>query len=273
MGFLFMFVPSIFQTIQITFSKLLFSSGKMDMKFIGLENYNHILFKDPNYLRNLTESIQYLALHVPVIIIFSLFIAIILNQKFKGRMVMRSIFFLPVIIASGVVLSIIRDNPIWSDTNVSGVTSRLMNSIGLMQIMINIGIPPSVIEFLFSVIAGIYDLIWKSGIQILIFIAGLQTIPGSLFEVSKIEGATSWENFCFVTLPLLTPMVLLNVIYTVIDVFTDYENVIMSTVYSEIRQLRYENASAMALLYFVCVALILSIVTLLGSRKTVYIVD
>ena len=187
--------------------------------------------------------------YVPVVIlIFSLFIAVILNQNFRGRTLARSIFFLPVLIATGPVISIINgdmtsqgisDASQFSTLFKTDLVSELMEFLGLYNIN------QTVTELIETITSDVLNLVWNSGIQILIFLSALQNIPPSAKEAASMEGATAWEFFWKITFPMISPMILANLIYTVIDTFIDSENPVMSLVLAQSRALKYGLSAAM----------------------------
>ena len=205
-GFLLFFLVPVLQSALISFNTISAVAGKgFAMNFVGLSNYEKLFVKDPEYIPKLVQSFQSLAINFPCIILFSFFIAVVLNQKFRGRGFARAIFFLPVIITSGVIV-LTQNNQIQQVT-VSSISQQAdSNTGGVMQLtdavmgLINtIQVGPQLVTFIKEAVARIYDITTSSGIQILIFLAGLQTIPDSLYEASKVEGATGWETFWKIT--------------------------------------------------------------------------
>lgn len=195
----------------------------------------------PGHLR---ESLGGLLADVLIILAFSLFVALILKSKFRGRTAVRAIFFLPVIIASGVVLDLLNNNDMASLLLSGDRNSILFDSGGMNDWLIPMGLGP-----LIEVVQNIFDMSWKSGIQILLFLAGLQTISPQMYEVANVEGATAWEKFWKITFPLLTPILLLNVVYTIIDSFTDFSNQTMRIIMDYAQHMRIGYGSALAIIY------------------------
>lgn len=124
-----------------------------------------------------------------------------------------------------------------------------------------------------QIVSGVFDLTWKAGLQIVLFIAGLQTIPAQLYEAAQVEGATGWESFWKITFPMITPMLMVNLIYTIIDNFTDYSNVVMKYILNFGRQLDFVYSAALSWIYFVLVFVIVGVVYAVLNRKVVYTVD
>ncbi len=274
-GFLLFFFKPLMQSFMFMFSKVKVSLEGYGTEFIGLENLEYIFKKDATFTTNLMDSMTKLLWQVPVIIVFSLFFAIILNQKFKGRIVMRAIFFLPVIIASGLVMDIIQSDAAAGAALSGSVVSagNTSNSDVLRELLINTGLSDKFVNAITTVTDSLFTLTWKTGIQMIIFLAGLQSVPSSLYEAASVEGASGWESFWKITLPMLTPILQLTIVYTIVDNFTDTKNVVMTQVMSNARLVRYGWTSAMSWVYFLIIAVVLAIVFIIfyligRDRKT-----
>ena len=205
--------------------------------------------------------------------IFSLFIALLLNQKFRGRTFARAVFFLPVLVATGPVLAVIK-----GDISTNGISSGEQFSAlfqtdlvdELLQFLGIYNLNQQLTMTIQTITSDIFNLLWSAGIQILIFLAALQQIPVSAKEAASIEGATGWEFFWKITFPMISPMILANLIYTVIDTFIDSENPVMSIVLAQSRGLRYGLSAAMAWIYFLIVAVALAIIVAIVSKFVFY---
>ncbi len=239
----------------------------------NFNNYHEALLRNTKFLPALTESLGGMLTQVPMVMIFSLFIALLLNQKFKGRTLARAIFFLPVLVATGPVIAVIRGDI--STNGVSGaeqfsslfqtdLVDELLSFLGLYNLNEEL---TTTIE---TITSDIFNLIWAAGIQILIFLAALQQIPTSAKEAASMEGATGWEFFWKITFPMISPMILANLIYTVIDTFVDSENPVMEIVMTQSRELNYGLSAAMAWVYFAIVAVALGIIVLIVSKFVFY---
>ena len=206
---------------------------------------------------------------VPVIIIASLFFAVVLNAKFRGRTLVRAIFFLPVIIASGVVMEIINSDTFATSliSSSEGMKSTVTaSSYGLTSLLVDMGVSEKVVSYFSYISSNLYDLMWRTGIQMIIFLAALQSISPVLYEASSMEGASAWENFWMITIPMISPMILINVIYTIIDTFTDSANVVMNQINSVFADQQYDRASAMSWVYFLVIGLLLALVLFISTR-------
>lgn len=264
----FFIVPFIYSVIY-SFSDVAISSEKIGLSitFKGLFNYNYLFLRDSQFLMTVWDSVAELLYSVPVIFVFSIFIALLLNQKFKGRGLVRSVFFLPVIIASGVVMKIIQQD-VFVQTNMSGSTSTFQTD-AISEILLRAGIPEKVSDIITGVTSGVFDLSWKSGIQILLFISALQSISPSYYEAASIEGANGWESFWKITFPLLSPTSMLVIIYSIIDSFTDVSNKVMESMMERFEHFYYGLASASAVIYMLAILLVVGLVMLI-FRKNVF---
>jgi ABC-type sugar transport system permease subunit len=241
----------------------------------GIQHYFYIFRTDPNFTRNLADSVIRLFYQVPVIVAFSLVMAVILNQKFIGRTVFRTIFFIPVIVASGVIINVLNGDAMAEilRTGSRSGGSSLLQMANFGALLYNLGLPRSVIDPVVISASNVFNLAWKSGIQILILIAGLQTISPSLYEASSIEGATGWENFWKITMPMISPMLILVLVYSMIDAFTDYDNGLMRSIIDTAKRTSIPRASGMALVYFIVILAIIGIVYKIVNRNVFYMND
>lgn len=273
-GFIFLFAAPLIRSIRFSFTQLKIAPDGFSLEFLGFKNYHNALFIDPNFNRILTESITDMAWNVPMILFFSLFSAVLLNQRFKGRALARAIFFLPVILASGAIASAQLSGLI-SLTGSSEVAQELgkqqsgFNTLSLIFLLDNAGMPAIFIDYIIDAVMRIYDIIRSSGVQILIFLAALQSVPQTMYEVARIEGATPYESFWKITFPMVSPLILTNVIYTIIDSFSNSQ--VTQTIYQTAFQSQnFGLSAAMSWLYTLAVSLILIVIGYLISRKVFY---
>ncbi len=267
-GLAYFFIYPIVFSIVNSFCQMDVTPAGYSFSFVGAKYYKNVLFIDQRNLPNILSSIGNLLYNVPMVLIFSLFVAVILNQKFKGRILLRAIFFLPIITTGGVVMKIITGD---------GVAQSMMNGTGgtaifqvtsMEEMLLNSGIPQEITTFIFQFINNIFGLIWKSGIQILLLLAGLQTISPAMYEAASIDGATGWEKFWKITLPTLYPVLSLALVYTVIDSFVDTTNPVMNTIISSAQSLNFGNSSALCWVYFTVIALVVGIVFLIINKAS-----
>lgn len=272
-GFLFLFLRPLFKSFLFSINSLSFEKTGIIYEFVGVANYIKAFTIDADFIVQLTASMRSMIMQVPLIIMFSLFVAMILNQEFKGRTLARVVFFLPVIIASGVVMNIIMNLDVNSMSMMSGSKSSVMNVQALGPVLVNVGIPLQVITFIIEIANNIFQLFWKSGIQILIFLAGLQTIPSSVYEASSIEGATAWESFWKITFPMISPMIMVNIVYSIIDNFTDVSNPLIERIRTTASGMDLSYSATMSWIYFAFIVVVLAVVYFLVNRHVFYLND
>ncbi len=243
------------------------------MNFNGIANYIRAFKVDPEFVRFLSEEISRMFFNSLAIMIFSFFVALILNQKFKGRALVRAIFFLPVILSSGVILGIETNNALLSsvqsaiqeNTNGTSVTAAIQNILTVN------GVGTKAFKKVFELVDGIYDVAISSGIQIIIFLSGLQTISSSMYEAAKIEGCTTWECLWKITFPMVSSLLLVNWIYTIVDFCMRTDNQVMEKISDQmIVQINYGFASAMSWIYFIIVIAIIGVTSLIISKGVYY---
>ncbi len=268
-GFILFFAIPLLQSIIYSFSKVLVTEGGIVNEFAGLTNYKYILLEDPNYTNNLTSSLSQFLTSLPFILLISLVLALLLNQNFRGRLFFRALYFMPVIIASGVVITILFKTTS-SDITDSTVSDSLTGSMFSIEDLIRfLDLPAGVSKYVSSIMNNILDLIWSSGIQTVLFIAGLQSIPSSLYEVSKVEGATKWEEFWFITFPMLHRVTLLVAVFTMVELIVSNQMPIVSKAFNLMTSGNYDETSAMLWTYFIVVGVIMAVLVLLYNKLLV----
>ncbi len=273
---LFMLIP-IVQSFWFSFNEVRIVENGYELLARGVENYRYVVAVDTDYRERLVESFVMTFRDTLVVIPFSFFSALILSRRFHGRTLARAIFFLPVIVSTGVLANTDSGNAVMSmmmgrdPTAASGGPFGTLSASGLIEFLLAGSMPAELVSFVTAATDGIYDIIIKSGIQIIIFISALNSISPSLYEASNIEGATAWENFWKVTFPMCSPYILLNTVYTVIDSFTNTANPLIGRVRNELMGLtNFGTASAAAWLYFFAIFIVLGVVYALISRKVFY---
>ena len=265
-GFLLFFLRPFVSVIIYSLSKIEYLDTGHRLVFRGLDNFRRALLEDPDIIRMMADSIKDIPVTVITIVIVSLAIAVVLNRKFFGRTAVRAIFFVPVIVASGIVISILNGDAMASTMMAGQKSSAMLQVSGLTDIMMQMGLPEKMITTVTGMANGIFDYLWKSGIQILLFLAALQTISPSLYEASALEGATGWDNFWKISMPMVSPMILLAFIYSIIDSFTDYDNQYMQKIKDFATSLNVEYSSTLSLLYFVVITLFIGLAYLIIKR-------
>jgi ABC-type sugar transport system permease subunit len=275
-------------TFQLAVNKV---GGGQELSWIGFENYKDAFFTDTGFVQTLLTGLQNLALEIPAILIFSLFMAIMLNQKMVGRAAFRAIFFVPVILSTGIMESIASVDNL-SDSMMGGIDSGagsggsavegaggaagaagggLISAMDIEGLFAGMKIGTGLVETIVGLINSIYDIVNRSGVQMLIFLAALQSISPAIYESCKIDGATAWETFWKITFPMVSPMILVNGVYTIIDSFTTDSNVVMKYI-----EKIYATAggdvisSAMSWIYFLVVIAILGLIAAVCSAYVFY---
>ncbi len=235
-GFVVFYVRSLFMTVEFSLSDLQMDvvNGGYNLTWVGLKNYIYAFTAHGSFKQILTSSVLNMVVDIPLIIFFSLFMALLLNRKFKGRTLVRAIFFLPVILNAEAILDAIESATAMVATGVSAASQEVAaESAGIgmayyIDLFGSLMLPKSVLEYIVGATDRITSIISASGVQIVIFIAALQSIPSNLYEVAKMEGATAYETFWKVTLPMITPHIITNIVYTVVDSFVSSDVVTLA---------------------------------------------
>lgn len=269
-GFIFLFLIPLIKTVLYSFSSISIGKSGFELSFVGVRNYRATFSEDPNNLRMVLTSIGNVVVTVIVVVVFSLFLAILLNQDFRGRSLARVIFALPIIIASGVVIVLLKENVLQQNMGSSDTAATLFQGNGLLDFLKLMGLPDNIVGMFENILNNIFDMVWRSGMQIILFLSALQSIPSSSYEAAKIEGATAWESFCFVTFPMISPFLLVNIVYTIIDTFTDSTNTVMSKIFSLVSGVEYEKAAAFSIVYFILVLLVVGLVYIIMNKRISY---
>lgn len=281
-GSLYFFIAPLIQSLIYSFHDTKIVNGGMQLtkstEATGyFHNYYRAFREDQYYVPALTAMIKDTLLNTPLIIVFSVFIAVILNQNFKGRTAARAIFFLPVIIATGPVIDIINGN--MSTGGYSGGSEQFstMFETNLVDDLLNFlgiyNISDRLTNIISDLTSDIMNLVWRCGIQIILFLSALQGIPYSAKEAASMEGATSWEYFWKITVPYISPMIIAALVYTVVDSFVDPSNEVMTLVLNQSKQWEHGYSAALAWAYFAIVGAILAILLAIVNRFVYYEVE
>lgn len=273
LGFLIFMVKPFFQSLYMSFCNVQLGSGTFELNWIGIDNFKRAFTIDPEFNRLLVEELARMVVDSLAIMVFSFFVALILNQKFKGRALVRAIFFLPVILSSGVILGLETDNALMASIQaaVEENTAGVSITGAIKTILVISGVGSNAFEIVFDIIDNIYDIAISSGIQIIIFLSGLQTISSSMYEAADIEGCTKWESLWKITFPMISSLFLVNWIYTVVDFCMRSDNEVIEKITKVMTvQLYYGFASAMSWIYFLVVIAFIGITALFISRRVYY---
>lgn len=274
LGILLVYVPILVDSIWYSMHN--FSSDKVDgfettvLVFNNFEFYKNAFTSSTGYISALMSGLQELVFEVPAVIIFALFIAVVLNGKMLGRAAFRAIFFVPVIISTGIMsaASDAQTNAMQNgiDDGSGGGIISTMDVEGLFQ---NMAIGGDLVTVVVQLVNDIYNIINYSGVQMLIFLAGLQSISESIYEACRIDGATGWETFWKVTFPMISPMILVNAVYTVIDSFTRNTNATMQ--YIEKKGGTLQTMGEPTALYWIYFLIIIAIVAIIAGVVSTFI--
>lgn len=277
-GFIWFYARSLFMTVQFSFSEMIVNpGGGYTLDFVWLDNFIYAFRAHATYKQVLTTSIGNMMVDVPLITFFSLFMAMLLNRKFKGRTLVRAIFFLPVILNADAIVDAISLSRVMMSGGISSASAEMAASASsgmsieyYIQMFSALGLPEVLIEYIAGAVSRISDIINASGVQIIIFIAALQSIPGSMYEVAKIEGATAYETFWKVTFPMVMPHIITNIVYTVVDSFakSDVIELAYDTAFGP--TMDYGLSSVFSLVSTVITCLILVLVCGLIQKRTFY---
>jgi len=289
--FFLIYVPVIIDSIRYSFSTIYpLAGGGFVLDNVGWQNYNDALFVDPKFVSTLTGGIQQLVLEVPAIIVFSLFMAVLLNQKMVGRTLFRAIFFIPVILSTGLIDDIDMNNSfanyaeggeIGAETGETageavstGSANSIISAVDLQGLFSTMKIGTGLVSYVVDIVNDVYNLVNRSGVQMLIFLSGLQSISPAIYESCTIDGATTWETFWKITFPMISPMILVNAVYTVIDSFTSSSNEVMNYIGGVYEGVNTQGgdvlATAMYWIYFTLVLVIIAVVAAFMSAYVFY---
>lgn len=272
-GFLLFMVKPMFDSLYMSFCTVNLGAGTVEKVWTGLANIHNEFRIDPEYTQRLADELWRMVVYTFGVIVFSFFVSLILNQEFKGRALVRAVFFLPVILSSGVILGLDENNYLMAQVanTVEEVTTGVSITDAIQNILVTLGVGTRAFEVVFEIIDNIYDIAIASGIQIIIFLSGLQTISSSMYEAAQIEGCTKWESLWKITFPMISSLFLVNWIYTIVDFCMRSDNTVMDKFQSVMTvRLEYGLASAMAWTYFAIVAVIIGVTSFIISKVVYY---
>ncbi|WP_438347537.1 carbohydrate ABC transporter permease [Paenibacillus sp. FA6] len=259
-GFILFVLIPVCWSLFMSFNKVQIGVGGFKYEWLGLRNFRDAFLKDNIFPVELITYFQQMLLMIPIIVLFALLIAVMLNQNFPGRFIFRALFFLPVIFATGQVLSElflqgVGDVPFLAQYNLEPLVQQYVG--------------PQFTETIMGILERAVLILWYSGVQILIFIAGFQTISPSVYEAVRMDGATPWDSFWKITLPASMPFISLNMLYTIIDLFTFPLNPVLAHIKDNMFKpdTGYGYASALAWIYFAFIFLLIAIVLGIFGRK------
>lgn len=259
-GVILFFIYPILVSLRLSFSHLDNVAG-LQMTFNGLDNYRYLIEQDTNYIANFASSVKSTIINTPITLVFSLIIAMLINRDIKGRGFFRTVFFIPVLLGTGYIMQQLLG---------TGAGDVVTNSVdGIVTGVLMKALGATFAGYVQIFLSTITVVLWKSGVQIILFLAGLQGIGASLYEAARCDGATEWENFWKITLPIISPIILLNFVYSMIDQFTDSSNAIISNInHAILEEALLDRGAAMAWMYFAFTMVVCAIVLLIMRKLT-----
>ena len=250
---------SVFLLIYPVIFSLLLSFGKIksyvtySVNFVAFSNYKEIFISDENFVPYLLSTVADMLINTPMIIILSLIIAIMINKEIKGKAIFRTIFFLPVLLGAGYIMQQVLGQGVQQDST---------------ELARNVLLPPNVqnylgttvVEYINEFFNRITVVMWKSGVQTVLFLSGLQGISPYIYEASRIDGASEWEVFWKITLPMVTPILLLNFVYTIISAAFEQNSLLNYIIQIGFKKNKFELSAAMGWVYFMVVLIFLAVI-------------
>lgn len=247
------FIYPVFLSLRLSFGKIDNIVG-LKISWAGIVNYTRAFLIDVNFIPIFLQVIKDTLIKFPLTIVLSLIIAILINRDIKGRGLFRVIFFIPFLLGTGEVMRQLLNQGV--DTEVLSIMDGKIIPYNILSYF-----GGTVVNTVQGVLSIIVVVLWGCGVQILLFLAGLQSISSALYEAAKIDGATEWEVFWKVTVPMISPMLLLNLIYTIVDSFTNVTNPMLEYIQSYgFKNAQFEYGAAMGWIYFAFVGVVVVVV-------------
>ena len=293
-GLVFLYASVIWESFTYSFAQYntipAVKGGGYSLTFVGFDNFSEQLLKvvegnteGKTYLELIFTSFAAQIVDIIIIIMFALFIAVLLNQKMIGRTAFRAIFFIPVVVGAGIIAKIdaTAGEILASMSSLEGIdmgtanggagASGLVSAMDVSMLLGSLGLPTTFTDMIIGLVESIYSIVNRAGVQMLIFLSGLQSISPAIYESCSIDGATAWESFWKITFPMLSPMILVNAFYTIIDSFTAESNEVMQAIIGLSPNGVPSGAqSALAWTYFGIVIVALLLVALLFKNFVFY---
>ena len=276
-GMLCFFIPAIWVTVSYSFCKV--DQTNFSLTFVGFANFYRAFREDAQFPQLLADILLTNLKNIPLILVFSYFVALLLKKPFKGAGVVKAIFFLTVILSSDMFINMQLDTSGIVNAQTQGVLENASSFFSTIdgevftQYLTSFGVGQGIIDFISAAVTSITDIFIRSGVQIFIFLAGLSSIPDSMYEAASMEGATSWECFWKITFPMTTPIIMVNFVYTIVDSFNSMLSPAMQYINDTgFKSGVYGYASAMSMIYFLIIGIVIAIVFLLTRKKIFYYV-
>lgn len=277
LGFIFLFARPMVNSIIYSFHRITFGNEGMTMTPIGWENYRYALFGDAEFFKELLTLGGDLIIKIAVTMFLSMFLGVMLNEKFKGRLFFRTVLFLPVIFGADAIMELFANSSGQESSmmaNLNSETNAFLTVNGqttgfIKELIGNFGFLSGIMEKFAAYTDELFSITWEIGIQVVLFIVGLQSVPSYLYEVCDMEGATAWERFWKITFPLLSPTIMLVLIYTLIDNLNS-RNKIMLMIHENLSA-RIDYACAQAWLYTLLGFLLVMAIYFIMNKRTIYL--
>ena len=275
-GFITLMLGPLLQAVQFALNEITIAPDGYQLQGVGFAHFLFAFREDAGFPKLLVNSLLSMLVDVPILLVFSFFAAVLLRKDFRGSRVIKGIFFITVIMSSGVFIQMQNET---LATNTVQLDAAMHSSAGLfggseMQIgdyLIEAGISESIITYLSAPVEALFSVMTRSGVQIFIFLAGLSSISPALYEACSMEGATGWETFWLITFPMTSPLIIVNLIYSIVDSFMASDNAVLRFVYDQaFSELDYGYASALSWIYFLAVAAIIGLAVWIISKRVVY---
>ncbi len=266
-GTLYFFIIPFLTAFAYSVSDIGITPHGFDLHFAGFKYFRSFFTEDGVFLKSMVESVAGVLPKAFFILSFSIVIAIILRGKFIGRTLARAVFFFPVVISAGVVIVVLKESVMTSGTEAAAMApSYMFQAPSMTDLFAKLGLPSVILDKLTPLVNQMFDLTWKSGVQILLMLAAINNIPSSSYEAANIEGATEWERFWKITFPMITPTLVVAAIYTIIDTFTDYANPMIRLIQNYYKQGLYPESSAAGISYFIGIFALIAVFYAIVSR-------
>lgn len=271
-GFVMLMLGPLIQTVRFATGDLTITGDGYTIESVGFAHFLYAFREDAGFPKLLVNSLLDMIVDVPILLIFSFFTAVLLRRDFRGSKVVKGIFFITVIMSSGVFIQMQNETMSTNTAQLSSaMSSSAVDSLNIGQYLIEAGIGESIVEYLAAPVDALFSVMTRSGVQIFIFLAGLSGISPALYEACSIEGATGWETFWLITFPMTSPLIVVNLIYSIVDSFMANDNQVLQFIYEQaFGELDYGYASALSWIYFLAVAAIIGLATLIISKRVVY---
>lgn len=273
-GVVLVFIAPLLLSLSFSFSEVTVDNG-YSLKYVGFENFRYAFFGDEKFLQYFATTIGELLYEVPIILVYSFLVAVLLKEKFPGVTLFKFVFFLPVILSSDLFFGLLNNfGTVTSstlDSVMNSASSGMLESLNLAKYLTKLGLSTKIVDMLTGPVDKVYEIVTCSGIQIFIFLAGIYSVPPDLYEAAHVEGANAWEKFWMITFPMVMPMILVNVIYSIVDTFISESNLVMTYVYElSFKNFNFGLSSAICWIYFAVIAAILAIVFAVINKRTFY---